>query len=462
MKRTEDILAKCIEDIKADKTTLEDCLAEYSARRQELEPLLRIALIIRESPRYKPTNDFRIRTRVRLMDYIHEEQSGKKPWRAVLYSGVRHSWRRAWFKAVMISVTVLVALSASGAGAAYAAKDSLPGEALYPVKTVTEQVRRTLTFGDMARIELELALAGTRLEEVQALTQENADRTGQAIEGYENSISLAIDKVKNNREISTHELEMIAMEALGHIYWIDAIVDSIVMQERETIRQATEAAFTLQLQALRILSEEEPVRATEINIETMQSRLNRTNSAVDRGDIVEAEAAIRHYVQLREFSVEIIQIARAYNHDITVIDTLNEQAASAQLETINKMYGKLPDETMSSLKKAFGQPEQVPGKETTNPTQGKSENNALKEPFSQPEEQGNQPEELGNQPEEPGNQPEGPNTPPEQPGMPPGEPGTPPGEPGAPPGGPGTPPEEAGNQPEEPGNGNGGSGSGKK
>ena len=48
MKKFEDILFECIEDIKAGRSSIEDCLDRYPSVREQLEPLLRINLEIRK------------------------------------------------------------------------------------------------------------------------------------------------------------------------------------------------------------------------------------------------------------------------------------------------------------------------------------------------------------------------------------------------------------------------------
>ena len=48
LKKFEDILVQCIEDIKAGKSSIEDCLDRYPSVREQLEPLLRTALEIRK------------------------------------------------------------------------------------------------------------------------------------------------------------------------------------------------------------------------------------------------------------------------------------------------------------------------------------------------------------------------------------------------------------------------------
>ena len=48
LKKFEDILVQCIEDIKAGRSSIEDCLDRYPSVREQLEPLLRTALEIRK------------------------------------------------------------------------------------------------------------------------------------------------------------------------------------------------------------------------------------------------------------------------------------------------------------------------------------------------------------------------------------------------------------------------------
>jgi hypothetical protein len=81
LKKFEDILVQCIEDIKAGRSSIEDCLNRYPSVREQLEPLLRIALEIREPPDVKPSPSFKVKARVWLMDQIHGRQAVTKwPW----------------------------------------------------------------------------------------------------------------------------------------------------------------------------------------------------------------------------------------------------------------------------------------------------------------------------------------------------------------------------------------------
>jgi hypothetical protein len=81
LKKFEDILVECIDDIKAGRSNIEDCLDRYPSVREQLEPLLRIALEIREPPDVKPSPSFKVKARVWLIDQIHGRQAVTKwPW----------------------------------------------------------------------------------------------------------------------------------------------------------------------------------------------------------------------------------------------------------------------------------------------------------------------------------------------------------------------------------------------
>ena len=356
MKKMEDILAQCIEDIKAGRSTLADCLGRYPSMRQELEPLLRIALSIQKPPPVTPSNAFRVRARVQLMEQIHAERRDKKAWRSISVSGVRQTWYAGWLKTVAMVVAIVLAVSALGAGTAYASQDSLPGDTLYPVKTGTEQVRRLLTIDDISRVELELRFAGTRLGEIEALANKAPDRTPMAVNGYEKNIAMAIEKAEQTRDsgVSASLLEMVSLGISNHLSILDRVEDGIPEAAKEAIKQAKEIAISEQVKALRALARKNPVRAAEINIDTMQSRLNRARVKADEGEFAEVEEALRQFEQLRRFGEEISQIANGLGYGTTAVDGLNARATSAQLEVLGIIYGKVPEETKGAVEEAMG------------------------------------------------------------------------------------------------------------
>lgn len=70
---------------------------------------------------------------------------------------------------VTVLLAVVVGTAALGGGVVWAAGDSLPGDLLYPVKLVTEDVRLALAPAPADQVDLALWLTEERAEEVQAL-----------------------------------------------------------------------------------------------------------------------------------------------------------------------------------------------------------------------------------------------------------------------------------------------------
>ncbi len=356
MKRIEDILALCIEDIKAGRSTLADCLERYPSVRQELEPLLRIALNIQEPPPVAPSDAFRVRTRAQLMEHIHAQRSEKRSWRSVSGSSVRQTWHVGWLKAVAIVAAILLAVSALGTGTAYASQDSLPGDTLYTVKIGAEEVRRLLATDGMSRVELELAFAGVRLQEIGALARKAPVRITIAVHGYEKNTAMAIAKAEQMRDGArpANALETIALAVSNHLSVLDGIEDNAPEAAKEAIRQAEEIAIGEHVRALQSLARRNPVRAAEINIDTMQGRLNRARTQAEEGAFAEAEEALRQFEQLRRFGEEISRAAKGLGYGATVVDELNARATSAQLEVLGIIYGKMPSETKGAVEEAMG------------------------------------------------------------------------------------------------------------
>jgi hypothetical protein len=433
LKKVEDILAECIEDIRAGRTTLEECLARYASMRTQLEPLLRLALSIRKPPSFAPSTAFKVRTRVRLMDYIHDNRQ-RKPWYSSIGENLARGWRAGWLKTASIVLVIVLFLSASGTGTAYASQESLPGDVLYPVKKATESIRRTFTFDNDEQLNLELSLADTRLEEMEVLAVKNPQQIDSAIDGYRNNLALAVEKAEAAGDKGEHRqrLETVALETLRHISVIDGINDALSGDEGTPLRVASETALNAQLRVLRALAVEDPLGAMEINYQAMQNRLKRAGNAADEGKTSACEDALGQVQEMSEFGQEISRMARQAGHDTADIDVLNEQAASEQAEIMKRMHGKVQDEATNPAEDSGATPAEGHGNgKGTGSMSGKGQDNNTTA-------SDNATQDITSSQEEPAGTSESPASPPENPG----NTGESPGEPDNSPPGPGSPPEE--------------------
>jgi len=117
LKKFEDILAQCIDDIMTGRSSIEECLDRHPSMREQLEPLLRIALEIQAPPDVKPSPSFKVKARVWLMDQIHGKQAVTKwPWsrydsQVKLIPYIRRfNMARVIVAAAVVSLSVLAAL----------------------------------------------------------------------------------------------------------------------------------------------------------------------------------------------------------------------------------------------------------------------------------------------------------------------------------------------------------------
>jgi len=136
LRKFEDILVQCIDDIKAGRSSIEDCLDRYPSMREQLEPLLRIAFEIREPPDVRPSPSFKVKARVWLMDQIHDRQAVTKwPWSRYDNQVKPIPYIRRFNMTRVIVAAAVVGLSVLGALGMIYGIPGIPGE--QPLETGT-------------------------------------------------------------------------------------------------------------------------------------------------------------------------------------------------------------------------------------------------------------------------------------------------------------------------------------
>lgn len=387
MKSIEEILIQCIDDVKAGRASLQDCLDRYPDVRHELEPLLRVALSIKEPADICPSDAFKIRARVNLMEHIHASQAGKRAVRSPSQTGVRHGWYTGWARAVAIVVAVILIISAAGTGTAYASQSSLPGDTLYSVKLGTEQLQRIITFDDAAEVELELKFVSTRLDELEGIVNmpvnqtamttgsydriltmsiinitlnepkkaytTQSDRIAIAVAGYERNLNLAITKSAKVRD-GEMSLETVALAILNHLERLDGIEDEASEGAREAVNDSKGIAINGHISTLQNLAKVNPVRATEINLQAIQSRLDMAEAEAAKGNGKGVENALQGFEKLRRFGEEISNSAGMRGQDTRAIDEMNARATTGHMETLGSIYGQVSQETKGAVEQAMG------------------------------------------------------------------------------------------------------------
>lgn len=205
MKDLEQILAQCLDDIQSGRASIEDCLERYPAWREELGPLLSLALRLPPMPDVQPSQEFRLRVRRVVQQEI--ARRGALSWIGQILAKIPRPRLRVLPRlattlvAALLIVTILLG---SGVGVAYASQGSLPGDLLYPVKIATEQGRLLLTFSSAGKAEYHLELAQTRLKEITSLARSRRSINPDTVEAIAGQVDAALVEV---RKISSKDAQ---------------------------------------------------------------------------------------------------------------------------------------------------------------------------------------------------------------------------------------------------------------
>ena len=147
-----------------------DCLARYPEHAEELRPLLNLASAVKAVPTPRPDPATVRANRQRMLGAVQAAAACRQrrgpaafAWFWRISSGLRV--RPMLQAALALAAAVVLVSLASGVLFASAA-DSLPGQALYPVKRFGENVRLSLTLSPAARQELQTEYVLERRREV--------------------------------------------------------------------------------------------------------------------------------------------------------------------------------------------------------------------------------------------------------------------------------------------------------
>ncbi len=151
-------------------------LAGYPVHSGEVEPLVRLAVGVREAAEPQDAaapglSETLLRMGREMARREHDREETAVRRRAWLFGGIRGPvWAKAAFAALVLIVL--------GASAVELSARTVPGQFLYPIKILTEKARFALTSDPDERVELRITFSERRLDEVVKTLREGhgADR----------------------------------------------------------------------------------------------------------------------------------------------------------------------------------------------------------------------------------------------------------------------------------------------
>ena len=189
--RLDGALQECLELVR-EGASLEDCLARYPEDAQELEPLLRTAVTVESQLGHAMPSTARTRVRNRVLgEWDRKHQPRQRRW-------ALPSLLPRW---AAVAASLFVAVMVSGVGTVAAAGNAVPGEPLYRIKEITEEVRLWMERSDQAKLEIYTRFIRERADELKELAETGkSHRSVVTLERLEDQITGANALIDKNRE----------------------------------------------------------------------------------------------------------------------------------------------------------------------------------------------------------------------------------------------------------------------
>jgi len=253
-----------------------------------------------------------------------------------------------------IVLAIVLALCAAGSGTVYAAQDSLPGDALYPVKLGTEQVMMWLG-DDAAKAERALSFAERRVGEMEALAEKGRSQDMDlAVEkyGYVMSMTVAAMQRASNRGPDAENVTAQVAEAIAeHLPILDTLYDMVPDEAEAAIAYAGNISESGREDALAALAGDDAMQAAEMNLAAMEGRLNRVSAKVQDPEAL--QIALQQFADMAGFVQEISQIAEETDVNVAEVAELVTNATSRHLEVLAELYEEVPEEAKEAVKWAM-------------------------------------------------------------------------------------------------------------
>lgn len=178
----------------------------------------------------------------------------------------------------VIAVVLVGAVSITGA----AAQSSIPGDALYPVKSTIEQTRLSFSRDAGIRAQLRMSFAEQRLDEIALLIEEGRFReVGRAVLAFEADINSAILELENLSDVDPLRAPQIAREITSALTRYAQILSVMAANAPDAVKQdVTRALDSAQIAG----SLELPVQQVPVTGNENANNNGNENASPDNGN----------------------------------------------------------------------------------------------------------------------------------------------------------------------------------
>lgn len=249
------IFQSCLAEIQSGQKSLDSVLSQYPHLEAELRPLLEMALWLQgQKGRLASRPGFVSASRQRLISRIQQESAAPAPQSLLgkvdeflrSLSRLFHRGRLAY--SLIVGVLLLAIFFSAGSGVALAAQSSIPGDALYPLKTTVENLQLATSTSEARSAQLHIAFAQRRLTEIQTLV----------LEGRYEYLHNTTERFQNHVDKTLQLLQMLGEQNRGRAQALASELRKTLLEQSlmfSVLSQIVPAQFKPEIEALRTISE---------------------------------------------------------------------------------------------------------------------------------------------------------------------------------------------------------------
>jgi hypothetical protein len=269
--------------------------------------------------RNKPVNEEFLKTlRMNLGIYI-----GKNPISENL-AGFRLSEKKAFrffsgFRLVSVVAAAVLIVIISGAGITFASQESLPGDKLYPVKILTEEVVVAVTPNPETKAKLRIEFAGRRVKEVEEVVKKNGvnqEALNIGLSQIKKNFSKAADIVESEKN-KGRDVKGIAKTVNDNLNEDVSSLKNIFNEQNRNLKNREEEIKTVINEAQKT---ENPSKLEDLKSQLAQVRSNKnvleTKKEEFKNSLSDEEARIEGQVGEKEAATVAIRNAENEKNDV--------------------------------------------------------------------------------------------------------------------------------------------------
>ena len=204
----------------------------------------------------------------------------------------------------------------------------------------------------------EINLAATEGRLSRALAAAQAQKEGEvvkALEQFEEMSQFGLEIANAARQLGDDEEsyvgEILAGATCIHLSLLDDVAEKAPGEVMQAIVRARQYLMNRHREGLLALSEYDPAKATEINLNAMSGRLERAKARADNAEAV--EIALEQFEAMADFGEAISWIAGQIGRDEDRVEELIAQATLIHIDVLAEVWEKVPEQARDAIEGAL-------------------------------------------------------------------------------------------------------------